>query len=147
MTESVPLQLLDDPLVALSQSLTSFVEVSNAQDLGYQAPSTSEPYSMVPLGETQMPLSGTCEVLNMGYQVPNIRIDYGMASNNVINNQMTPTTPCEACGTEINSKVFLLIEGKCFHETCARCSECGVPLNGKCYFRDGLMLCKNDYTL
>uniref|UniRef100_A0AC34PXI2 Uncharacterized protein n=1 Tax=Panagrolaimus sp. JU765 TaxID=591449 RepID=A0AC34PXI2_9BILA len=61
-------------------------------------------------------------------------------------NQMGPTGPCDACGVEITARTFLLIEGKCYHESCARCVECGVPLNAKCYFRDGMLFCKADYS-
>ena len=54
---------------------------------------------------------------------------------------------CAGCNFRIVDKYYLSALDSKWHTLCLKCSECSMPLElqSKCYERDGLILCKEDY--
>lgn len=54
---------------------------------------------------------------------------------------------CAGCSFRIVDKFYLSALDSKWHTLCLKCSECSMPLElqSKCYERDGLILCKEDY--
>lgn len=54
---------------------------------------------------------------------------------------------CGGCYEEIRDKYLLQALDKLWHVYCLRCSDCRETLSddGKCYFRDGNILCDFDF--
>ncbi|KAI6226904.1 hypothetical protein M3Y95_00670500 [Aphelenchoides besseyi] len=48
---------------------------------------------------------------------------------------------CSACGVPIFDRFLFRVQSHFFHESCASCAECGVPLDGRCFERDGRLYC------
>ncbi|KAI6174006.1 hypothetical protein M3Y98_01143500 [Aphelenchoides besseyi] len=48
---------------------------------------------------------------------------------------------CSACGVPIFDRFLFRVQSHFFHESCATCAECGVPLDGRCFERDGRLYC------
>ncbi|CAB3408141.1 unnamed protein product [Caenorhabditis bovis] len=53
---------------------------------------------------------------------------------------------CAACAQPILDRYVFTVLGKCWHQTCLRCCDCMAPMSMTCFSRDGLILCKNDFT-
>uniref|UniRef100_A0AC35FC28 LIM zinc-binding domain-containing protein n=1 Tax=Panagrolaimus sp. PS1159 TaxID=55785 RepID=A0AC35FC28_9BILA len=147
--------LFEDPLLALSHSLTNFVEFSAAYEtsLYHPLPSTSETiYSMIPLNDINSPTltttspstvtSSASTAIGLLPSIASLELNNNYIPNNI---DLGNHAICEFCGIPISAKTLLVVEGKNFHEACLRCYECGIQLDEKCYYRDGAMLCKNDY--
>ncbi|XP_055377120.1 LIM homeobox transcription factor 1-beta [Condylostylus longicornis] len=52
---------------------------------------------------------------------------------------------CEGCGLKIQDRYLMKIADVSWHESCLRCTYCGIQLNHTCYVRDSKILCKMDY--
>ncbi|VDN44412.1 unnamed protein product [Gongylonema pulchrum] len=61
----------------------------------------------------------------------------------------TAATPgcCASCALPITDQYFLLMNDESWHCECLRCCICRCSLHGasKCYYKDGMVLCRNDY--
>ena len=55
---------------------------------------------------------------------------------------------CAGCNLRIVDKFFLSALDSKWHISCLKCSECGMELESQisCFERDGLILCKEDYS-
>nr|ACI49225.1 hypothetical protein Csp3_JD05.010 [Caenorhabditis angaria] len=53
---------------------------------------------------------------------------------------------CAACARPILDRYVFTVLGKCWHQECLRCSDCAAPMTMTCFSRDGLILCKNDFS-
>lgn len=55
-------------------------------------------------------------------------------------------TTCGGCGLIVRDKFIFYVLDKPWHGACLRCADCEVPQTEKCYFRDGLILCRQDFN-
>ena len=53
---------------------------------------------------------------------------------------------CAGCHLPIMDRFILKVLDKPWHSKCLVCAECKQPLVDKCYSRDGLVYCKNDFA-
>uniref|UniRef100_A0A914XU92 LIM zinc-binding domain-containing protein n=1 Tax=Panagrolaimus superbus TaxID=310955 RepID=A0A914XU92_9BILA len=161
--------LFEDPLLALSHSLTNFVELTSTYGTNFLThhqllhettlfhpfPSTSETtyqHSMIPLNDLNLSpaltitpsTTTTTSSSTMGILpcIGSLELNNNYIPNNI---DLGSLTICEFCGIQISAKTLFVVDGKNFHEACLRCYECGIQLDEKCYYRDGAIFCKNDY--
>jgi LIM domain len=54
---------------------------------------------------------------------------------------------CTGCRDGIFDQYFLSVSQEAWHCQCLKCSICGVILDSQmiCYYKDGMILCKDDY--
>ncbi|KAK6059876.1 LIM domain protein [Cooperia oncophora] len=52
------------------------------------------------------------------------------------------------CHLAILERYFLVLEHRSYHPQCLRCAlcHCGLSYEPTCYVKDGLVLCRRDYT-
>ncbi|CAP31196.2 Protein CBR-LIN-11 [Caenorhabditis briggsae] len=53
---------------------------------------------------------------------------------------------CAACAQPILDRYVFTVLGKCWHQSCLRCCDCRAPMSMTCFSKDGLILCKTDYS-
>ncbi|CAB02310.1 Protein lin-11 [Caenorhabditis elegans] len=53
---------------------------------------------------------------------------------------------CAACAQPILDRYVFTVLGKCWHQSCLRCCDCRAPMSMTCFSRDGLILCKTDFS-
>ncbi|VDO71518.1 unnamed protein product [Haemonchus placei] len=55
---------------------------------------------------------------------------------------------CAVCHLAILERYFLVLEHRSYHPHCLRCAlcHCGLSYEPTCYVKDGLVLCRRDYT-
>ncbi|EGT45141.1 CBN-LIN-11 protein [Caenorhabditis brenneri] len=53
---------------------------------------------------------------------------------------------CAACAQPILDRYVFTVLGKCWHQSCLRCCDCRAPMSMTCFSKDGLILCKSDYS-
>ena len=52
---------------------------------------------------------------------------------------------CAACSLPILDKYLSKVLNKTWHNECVRCSECQKPMNDKCFSKNGVIYCKEDF--
>lgn len=52
---------------------------------------------------------------------------------------------CLVCVEAILDKFVLKVEDNYFHIHCLKCKECDVKLTEKCFSRDGVVYCREDF--
>ncbi|KAI5743439.1 hypothetical protein M8J77_018206 [Diaphorina citri] len=52
---------------------------------------------------------------------------------------------CGGCGDLILDRFILKVLERTWHARCLKCHECGAPLAEKCFARNGLLFCKEDF--
>ena len=58
----------------------------------------------------------------------------------------TATIPkCGGCHELILDRFILKVLERTWHAKCLQCSECHAQLNDKCFARNGLLFCKDDF--
>ncbi|KAI6197961.1 Protein lin-11 [Aphelenchoides besseyi] len=55
-------------------------------------------------------------------------------------------TKCAGCHTPIRDRYLLHVLEKKWHASCLRCFDCLEPQEQSCFYRDGKILCKNDFA-
>ncbi|WKX91705.1 hypothetical protein Q1695_010047 [Nippostrongylus brasiliensis] len=53
---------------------------------------------------------------------------------------------CAGCAQPILDRYVFNVVGKSWHQACLRCSDCLSPMTDTCFSRDGLILCRNDFS-
>ncbi|VDM79071.1 unnamed protein product [Strongylus vulgaris] len=55
---------------------------------------------------------------------------------------------CSVCHHPILEQYFLVLESRPYHSHCLRCAlcHCGLSYETSCYVKNGLVLCRKDYT-
>ncbi|EYC26870.1 hypothetical protein Y032_0009g398 [Ancylostoma ceylanicum] len=55
---------------------------------------------------------------------------------------------CSVCQQPILEQYFLVLESRPYHSHCLRCAlcQCGLSYETTCYVKNGLVLCRKDYT-
>ncbi|CAJ0596652.1 unnamed protein product [Cylicocyclus nassatus] len=69
-------------------------------------------------------------------------------SNLVVSAFGSPSEICSACQQPILEQYFLVLESRPYHSHCLRCAlcHCGLSYETSCYVKNGLILCRKDYT-
>lgn len=65
------------------------------------------------------------------------------------NNNAPALKQCAGCGGKIVERFLLHALDRYWHHGCLKCSCCGAMLadiGSSCFFKSGMILCKNDYT-
>lgn len=59
-----------------------------------------------------------------------------------------PSSICSGCGLRILDRFYIQAVEKQWHDDCLRCHACGIVLSNEltCFARDGVILCKEDYS-
>ena len=52
---------------------------------------------------------------------------------------------CSKCSEVVFDKFVLKVEDTFYHMRCLRCAECDARLADKCFSRDGLVYCREDF--
>ena len=52
---------------------------------------------------------------------------------------------CAGCGEKITDKFVLKVLDMCWHSQCLRCVDCQLPLTDKCFSKDDLVYCRDDF--
>lgn len=52
---------------------------------------------------------------------------------------------CTGCHHPIEDKYVFNLMNTYWHEECLQCSQCRVSLKKTCFFKNGLIFCKDDY--
>ena len=53
---------------------------------------------------------------------------------------------CAGCNLPIIDRFILKVLEKPWHSKCLKCSDCDMLLTDKCYSREGLVFCKEDFS-
>jgi hypothetical protein len=56
------------------------------------------------------------------------------------------TAICGGCNDAIEDQYMFHVLDKSWHSTCLKCHDCLLPQTESCFYRDGLILCRNDFT-
>lgn len=56
------------------------------------------------------------------------------------------TAICGGCNDAIQDQYMFHVLDKNFHQTCLKCQDCLLPQTESCFFRDGIILCRADFT-
>lgn len=59
---------------------------------------------------------------------------------------VTTVPICAGCTHPIIDRFILKVLDKPWHSKCLKCSDCDMLLTDKCYSRDGLVFCKEDFS-
>ena len=54
-------------------------------------------------------------------------------------------TRCTGCQLGIEDKYVFNLMNTYWHEECLQCSQCRILLKKTCFFKNGLLFCKDDY--
>jgi hypothetical protein len=54
-------------------------------------------------------------------------------------------TRCTGCQLTIEDKYVFNLMNTYWHEECLQCSQCRALLHKTCFFKNGLLFCKDDY--
>ena len=52
---------------------------------------------------------------------------------------------CASCHLAIDDKYIFNLMNTYWHEECLQCSQCSQLLHQTCFFKNGLLFCKEDY--
>ncbi len=52
---------------------------------------------------------------------------------------------CASCHLSIDDKYIFNLMNKYWHEECLQCSQCSQLLHQTCFYKNGLLFCKEDY--
>ncbi len=52
---------------------------------------------------------------------------------------------CSSCHEIISDQFIFKVVNQCFHSKCLRCKECQSNLTDKCFIKDGIVYCKDDF--
>nr|CDS24093.1 Lhx3/4 [Echinococcus granulosus] len=66
-----------------------------------------------------------------------------MATQSSLNGPSAPI--CSRCSEQVHEKTLLLVLDQYWHAKCLYCSDCGVSLVNKCFYRDGEVYCREDF--
>lgn len=55
------------------------------------------------------------------------------------------TKCCTGCQLSIEDKYVFNLMNTYWHEDCLQCSQCRIQLQKTCFFKNGLLYCKEDY--
>lgn len=53
---------------------------------------------------------------------------------------------CGGCNSAIQDQYMFHVLDKSWHARCLSCADCKTPQTESCFYRDGLILCKADFT-
>ncbi|KAI6240013.1 Zinc finger and Homeobox domain containing protein [Aphelenchoides fujianensis] len=53
---------------------------------------------------------------------------------------------CAGCNTPIRDRYMLHVLNRRWHTGCLRCADCAEPQEESCFYRDGMILCRNDFA-
>uniref|UniRef100_A0A7E4V4I4 LIM/homeobox protein Lhx1 n=1 Tax=Panagrellus redivivus TaxID=6233 RepID=A0A7E4V4I4_PANRE len=53
---------------------------------------------------------------------------------------------CGGCNDAIQDQYMFHVLDKSWHSQCLRCADCKAPQTDSCFYRDGLILCRADFT-
>uniref|UniRef100_A0AC34QII8 LIM zinc-binding domain-containing protein n=1 Tax=Panagrolaimus sp. JU765 TaxID=591449 RepID=A0AC34QII8_9BILA len=53
---------------------------------------------------------------------------------------------CGGCNSTIQDQYMFYVLDKSWHGNCLNCHDCKIPQRESCFYRDGLILCKDDFT-
>lgn len=75
-----------------------------------------------------------------------VRYAYKFSYTFFILYNISATIPkCGGCHELILDRFILKVSERTWHAKCLQCSECHAQLNEKCFARNGLLFCKDDF--
>lgn len=63
----------------------------------------------------------------------------------VFDNKKVKIPKCASCFDAIMEQFVLKVEEHFFHMKCLKCADCDLKLTDKCYIRDGMVYCREDF--
>ncbi|XP_066918682.1 LIM homeobox transcription factor 1-beta-like [Clytia hemisphaerica] len=77
-----------------------------------------------------------------------VQIQQGHCDSNSSDEETESTESrfCVACQSVITERFFLQINEKFWHEECLTCCVCNIGLKDVCFYKDGRIFCRSDYT-
>ena len=79
-------------------------------------------------------------------QETNTRYDeFKSFHSNNNNNRHNQLTRCTGCQLGIEDKYVFNLMNTYWHEECLQCSQCRILLKKTCFYKNGLLFCKDDY--